>query len=191
MNKEGTTGWYQYDTIEGTYQRYQENDTIVPEQEEGSLSTEDGNDLYQQYTKVKNQNNMILIVMIVCLFALFISAVLLILRKKVSLSDDFKGDDDSDDVSEYEEEPYEESEELYDEEEPYEESEELYDEEESYEESDELHDEEESYEDLEIQEENVLLKKKEKSRKAKVRRGKNVSKKKADDELEVIDLNDL
>lgn len=167
MNKEGASEWYQYDTIEGTYQRFQGISEMTEETEEDALS--DYNDLYKQYAKLKNKNQAVLVIMILCLFALFVSIVMLLAGKKRRVSsheeddmldedyeDDVEALDESEDLDEIYDDVEDESEETYDEEEKYEdltedgvddESEESYDEEEMYEDLDEAYDEEEIYEE--------------------------------------------
>ena len=146
MNKDGVSEWYQYDTIEGTYQKYQNTDVETEEESEDILSQYE--ELSKQYQKLKDRNQMILIVMIFCLFALFVSVTLLLARKKKDVIS--KEDADSEEVYEeeyagseetYEEEEYTDSEETYEEEE-YADSEEAYEEEE-YTDSEEGYEEEE------------------------------------------------
>ena len=135
MNKDGVSEWYQYDTIEGTYQKYQNTDVETEEESEDILSQYE--ELSKQYQKLKDRNQMILIVMIFCLFALFVSVTLLLARKK---KDVISKEEDADSEEVYEEE-YAGSEEIYEEEE-YADSEETYEEEE-YADSEEGYEEEE------------------------------------------------
>ena len=209
MNKDGVSEWYQYDTIEGTYQKYQNTDVETEEESEDILSQYE--ELSKQYQKLKDRNQMILIVMIFCLFALFVSVTLLLARKKKDVISK-EEDADSEEVYEeeyagseeiYEEEEYADSEETYEEEE-YADSEEGYEEEEyadseeAYEEE-EYTDSEESYEEEEYadseeayrEEKNSLRKGNKKGKNKKVRRGRNSGRRKEDDTFEVIDLNDL
>ena len=198
MNEEGVSEWYQYDTIEGTYQKYQNIDVETEDETENTLREYE--DLSKKYEELKNRNQMMLIIMILCLFALFASVILLLARKKKNVISKEKEYDDleetyeeeeSDDLEEtYEEEEYVDSEETYEEEES-DDLEETYEEEE-YDDSKETYEEEHVDSEEVYREEKAPKKKRDKKEKnRKVRRGRNSGRKEETDEFEVIDLNDL
>ena len=115
MNNRGTTGWYQYDSLEGTFQRYTGNapaGVIEPDTEPSSeLDTDvsntgnDGNKDSQtsdMLTKIKEYQSVIICVA-VFLAAIVVIIIINILVKKRNHNDGYEDDeDDEDNEAEYE-----------------------------------------------------------------------------------------
>ena len=88
INSDGTAGWYQYDSVEGTYQRYQETEvteTEVTASDEYQFLQNAYNDLREKYSTLKSRDTRYMAGMIIAIAVLLIIIVnLLLLRKEKS-----------------------------------------------------------------------------------------------------------
>lgn len=88
INSDGTAGWYQYDSAEGTYQRYQETEvteTEVTSSDEYQFLQNAYNDLSEKYSALKSRDTKYMAGMIIAIAVLLIIIVnLLLLRKDKS-----------------------------------------------------------------------------------------------------------
>lgn len=86
INSDGAAGWYQYDSMEGTYQRYQETEaaeTDVTSSEEYQFLQKAYNDLSEKYSALKSRDTKYMAGMIIGIAVLLIIIVnLLLLRRE-------------------------------------------------------------------------------------------------------------
>ena len=107
VNYEGAEGWYQYDYVEGTYQRLNTSITDTAESESTDLSA-----LQEQYdelsTKYKKLTNAIRDIGMIIIFLAAVAAVVVLniifFRRKKKDRDDFEDYDLEDEDDEYDEE---------------------------------------------------------------------------------------
>lgn len=138
LNTEGKPGYYQYDAVEGTYQRCNENLNVKNEKQENGILSKAA-----QYTS----NHILEVICIVgALFLIFAITIIVLavkLSKRPSIEEEFYSEDEGEEIVEkpenrkrqnnrieesvYEEEPVYEEESMYEEEEPMYEEEELSD----------------------------------------------------------------
>lgn len=97
MNNAGNAGWYQYDSVEGTYQRFQPSVQAAVEAENTEASDEYAflqnayNDLSDKYTALKKKDTRTIIGLIIAaaLLAIVLVNVLIFGRRRTKDTDDF------------------------------------------------------------------------------------------------------
>lgn len=85
MDSEGTAGWYQYDSVGGTYQRYQEiivEETNVTESDEYLFLKNAYNELSEKYSGLKQRDTRYLTGLIIAVAVLLIILVNLLLFRR-------------------------------------------------------------------------------------------------------------
>lgn len=86
INSDGVTGWYQYDSAEGTYQRYQAIETVEEDEEideQYQFLQKAYNDLSDKYSELKSRDTKYMAGLIIAIAVLLIIIVnLLLLRRE-------------------------------------------------------------------------------------------------------------
>lgn len=98
VNADGTEGWYQYDALEGTYQRVNDGEVQLEEEEEDDIDTEylqeEYDALYERYTEEKSFSRNVIAILIFVIAVLVIVIVNLLLHRfRDGHDDDFTDDD--------------------------------------------------------------------------------------------------